>query len=68
MRYTAKLYGKNMATITKEFDLICDARRWAESYGDKADKCIIQCRKDGIISSHIRDNTGDGLRWYRELS
>lgn len=64
--YTAELYGSSWSRgPVDDFDTITEARRWAESFGTTADRCVIATRSGRVVAEHVRDTNGDGTRWFR---
>lgn len=64
-KYTATLYGSSISNHPGiECDTIREARDYAESYGNTADSCVIE-RNGREVARHMRDTSGNGLRWYR---
>lgn len=47
-----------------EFDKLSMARKWAEEFGNTADRCDVY-RGDRLVASYRRDTNGDGRKWYR---
>lgn len=66
--YRAHLDGASWAIgPTREFSTIAEARRWAESFGTTADRCVIATPSGRVVAEHRRDPSGDGTRWYRAI-
>jgi hypothetical protein len=63
--YTAHVSCNLSSLPSAEFATIRECRQHAESYGSTADHCVIADRKNRIVGRHIRDKSGDGMRWYR---
>ena len=64
--YTAEISGSSWSVgPTADFQTITAARKWAESYGNTADQCVIHDRKGELVAVHCRDQNGDGMRWYK---
>lgn len=66
MKYTATLSGGAWNQGPEaSFDTITECRKFAESYGNTADRCAITNRKGVQVASHVRSTEGDGMDWFR---
>lgn len=64
--YFAEISGSSFARPdVAEFPTITAARKWAESYGTTADRCIIRRHRGKVVAIHARDTAGSGARWYK---
>ena len=57
------IYAGNPLYISAQS--ITSARREAEDHGDTIDCAEIYTRRGVLVGVHRRDNSGDGLRWFR---
>lgn len=62
-KYTAVLSSDAQAWA--HFDTVTECRRWAEEYGDTADRCEILNRNGLTVALHCRDSGANGRRWYK---
>jgi hypothetical protein len=60
-----ELLGYRITVTAARFNTLSEARRWAEGFGRAADECTICDRLENTVGLHVRDTTGEGLRWYR---
>lgn len=64
--YTAEIFGPSInGEIIETFETIRECRAYSEIFGNIADKCTIRNAKGEIVAIHMRDKSGDGMRWYR---
>lgn len=66
MPYIVDIYSHSSAgPTTLEAPTITAARKEAESYGSLADKAIIKTKSGKVVAQHRRDQSGNGLNWFR---
>ena len=64
-KYTAQISGSSWSVGPRAtFRTITEARKWAEEYGDTADRCTITDNKGREVALHIRNRNAPG-GWYR---
>jgi hypothetical protein len=64
--YTATVDTMSGWPSRAQFPTIRECRRWAEEHGRvDADRCVIEDKAGRIVAIHMRDQSGDGMRWFR---
>lgn len=64
MKYIAQIFT-NYGIKNIPCDTITAARKEAEAYGTTASSCAILTASGKCIARHVRDDNGDGTRWFK---